>query len=171
MLRVTEPYLNLLLERRIFLMFSGKNIILCICIKLYFFPEKKYMCLPYLNLFRPVTRNTHIFSFGLIIYKISIRQQRSPLAFKMVQVLLWPKHTIFQYFLNMRTYLINAHTDISSKANGFNFGLSHHLNPYSKTCVKRPLKKDKTKILMTNSSLMKVKAFQNGTFCNTFDLH
>ena len=129
------------------------------------------MCLPYLNWFRPVTRNTHIFSFGLIINKISIRQQRSPLAVKMVQVLLWAKHTLFQYFLNMRTYLINAHTDISSKARGFSFGLSHHLNPYSKTCVKRPLKKGKTKILMTNSSLMKVKALQNGTFCNTFDLH
>ena len=27
---------------------------------------------------------------------------------------------------------------------------------YSKTCVKRPLKKDKTKVLMTNGSLVKV---------------
>ena len=29
---------------------------------------------------------------------------------------------------------------------------------YSKTCVKRPLKKDKSKILMTNGSLMKVES-------------
>ena len=31
---------------------------------------------------------------------------------------------------------------------------------YNKTCVKRPLKKDKTKILMTNGSLMKVESMQ-----------
>ena len=33
---------------------------------------------------------------------------------------------------------------------------------------------DKTKILMTNGSLMKVEVLQNapiGAFCNTFDLH
>ena len=46
---------------------------------------------------------------------------------------------------------------------------------YSKTCVKRPLyKKGKTKILMTNGSLMKVKSIAEcslGAFCNTFDLH
>ena len=29
---------------------------------------------------------------------------------------------------------------------------------YSKTCVKRPLKKDKMKILMTNGSLMNVES-------------
>ena len=44
----------------------------------------------------------------------------------------------------------------------------------SKTCVKRPLK-HRPKILMTNSSLMKVKRFAEyspfGAFCNTFDLH
>ena len=40
---------------------------------------------------------------------------------------------------------------------------------YSKTCVKRPLKIDKTKILMTNGSLMKVKSIE--AFCNIFDLH
>ena len=34
---------------------------------------------------------------------------------------------------------------------------------YSKTCVKQPLKKDKTKLLITIGSLMKVG--------NTFDLH
>ena len=30
---------------------------------------------------------------------------------------------------------------------------------YSKTCLKRPLKIDKTKTLMTNGSLMKVECF------------
>ena len=36
------------------------------------------------------------------------------------------------------------------------------------------LKIDKTKVLMENGSLMKVKVLQNapvGAFCNTFDLH
>ena len=43
---------------------------------------------------------------------------------------------------------------------------------YSKTCVKRPLKIDKTNILMTNSSLMKVESFAEcSPFFNTFDLH
>ena len=43
-------------------------------------------------------------------------------------------------------------------------------NIYSKTCVKWPLKNRqlKTKIFMTNGSLIKVK---RGAFCNTFDLH
>ena len=39
---------------------------------------------------------------------------------------------------------------------------------------KQPLKKEKTKILMTNCSLMKVKSIAEcslGAFCNTFDLH
>ena len=30
---------------------------------------------------------------------------------------------------------------------------------YSKSCLKRPLKKDKTKVLMENGSLMKVESF------------
>ena len=45
---------------------------------------------------------------------------------------------------------------------------------YSKTCLKRPLKIDKTKILMTDGSLMKVESIAEcsfGAFCNTFDLH
>ena len=45
---------------------------------------------------------------------------------------------------------------------------------YSKTCFKRPLKKDKTKVLIANGSLMKVKSIADatiGAFCNTFDLH
>ena len=42
---------------------------------------------------------------------------------------------------------------------------------YSKTCLKQPLKIDKTKILMTNGSLMKVESIADGAFCNTFDLH
>ena len=32
------------------------------------------------------------------------------------------------------------------------------LSSYSKTCVKRPLKIDKTKIVMTNGGLMKVES-------------
>ena len=46
---------------------------------------------------------------------------------------------------------------------------------YSKTCLKQPLKKkDKTKIIITNGSLMKVKRIAECSleaFCNTFDLH
>ena len=45
---------------------------------------------------------------------------------------------------------------------------------YSKTCLKRPLKIDKTKVLMENGSLMKVESiaeYSLGAFCNTFDLH
>ena len=46
---------------------------------------------------------------------------------------------------------------------------------YSKTCLKRPLKKlDKTMVLRTNDSLMKVECIAEcsfGAFCNTFDLH
>ena len=45
---------------------------------------------------------------------------------------------------------------------------------YSKTCLKQPLKMDKTKVLKTNGSLMKVKSIAEcslGAFCNTFDLH
>ena len=40
---------------------------------------------------------------------------------------------------------------------------------YSKTCVKRPLKIDKTKILITNGSLMKVKSIAECS--HIFDLH
>ena len=53
---------------------------------------------------------------------------------------------------------------------------------YNLTCLKRPLKYrqnghsniDKTKVLMTNGSLMKVESIAEcslGAFCNTFDLH
>ena len=49
----------------------------------------------------------------------------------------------------------------------------------SKTFVKWPLKKDKTKMLMTNGSLIKVESIAECSkadallqaFCNTFDLH
>ena len=41
---------------------------------------------------------------------------------------------------------------------------------YSKTCVKLPFKIEKTNILMTNGSLMKVESISEYTF-NTFDLH
>ena len=41
----------------------------------------------------------------------------------------------------------------------FSFAKHMHSAEYGKTCVKQPLKKiDKTKILMTNGSLMKVKS-------------
>ena len=45
---------------------------------------------------------------------------------------------------------------------------------YSKTCLKQPLKIDKTKVLKTNGSLMKVESIEECSkraFCNTFDLH
>ena len=45
---------------------------------------------------------------------------------------------------------------------------------YSKTCLKRPLKKDKTTVLKTKGSLMKVESIAEcslGAFCNPFDLH
>ena len=42
------------------------------------------------------------------------------------------------------------------------------LGDYSYICVKRPFQEDKTKILMTNGSLMKRML---GAFCSTFDLY
>ena len=44
----------------------------------------------------------------------------------------------------------------------------------SKTCLKRHSKIDKTKVLQTNGSFMKVKSIAEcslRSFCNTFDLH
>ena len=41
----------------------------------------------------------------------------------------------------------------------------------SKTCVKRPLKIDKIKVLMTTGSLTKVESIAECSLCNTFDLH
>ena len=46
-------------------------------------------------------------------------------------------------------------------------------NMYSKTCLKRPLKIDKRKVIATNCSLMKVKSLAEcsiGALCNAFDL-
>ena len=43
----------------------------------------------------------------------------------------------------------------------------HVGSQYSKTCPKQPHKKDKTRFLLTNGSLMKL----NEAFYNTFDLH
>ena len=54
---------------------------------------------------------------------------------------------------------------------GFHFLAFHH---YSKTCLKRPLKIDITKVLVENGSLMKVESKAEcslGAFCNTFDPH
>ena len=52
-------------------------------------------------------------------------------------------------------------------------------NLFFLSCTVKPVlrghaKMEKTKILMTNGSLMKVKVLQNapiGAFCNTFNLH
>ena len=47
-------------------------------------------------------------------------------------------------------------------------------NKYSKTCLKRSLKKWTKKVLTTNDSLMKVESIANcslGAFCYTFYLH
>ena len=44
----------------------------------------------------------------------------------------------------------------------------------TKSCLKRPLKIDKTKVLMENGSLMKVESIAKcslGAFCIIFDLH
>ena len=49
-----------------------------------------------------------------------------------------------------------------------------NLHVYSKTCLKGPLKIDKTGVLMTNGSLMKVESIAECSLealCNTFDLH
>ena len=47
--------------------------------------------------------------------------------------------------------------------------LTKRFDIYSKTCVKRSLEIDKTKVLMTNGSLMKIESIAE--CCNTFDLH
>ena len=62
--RVTQPYLNLLVKARTFQVFWKKNIILCILKGI----SQKKICVPTGTLpeiFRPVTRNTLIFLFGL----------------------------------------------------------------------------------------------------------
>ena len=67
-----------------------------------------------------------------------------------------------------KKYSSYSESTISTKQN------VHVGSQYSKTCLKQPLKKDKTKIFITNGSLVKVKVLQNaplGAFCNTFDLH
>ena len=70
--RVARPYLNLPVKPRIFLRFSGKNIILCILKgempfkmnKIIFFPEKKLIiknvCLSYLK-FSDLLPETHLY--------------------------------------------------------------------------------------------------------------
>ena len=76
--RVTQPYINLLVEPRIFFMFSGKSKILYILKgkmpfkmdKIAFFPEK--ICVPTLhNIFRPVTLNQLIFLFIFLSDKVN----------------------------------------------------------------------------------------------------
>ena len=54
------------------------------------------------------------------------------------------------------------------------FRMQQDAYKYSKICLKMPLKIDKTKVLKTNGSLMKVESIAEcslGAFCNTFDLH
>ena len=82
MFRVTRPCLNLLMKPRIFFMFSGKNIILCILKgkmpfkmhkSIYFFPEKtttRKVSLPYVIFSDHVTPNTLTFLFGLSLIKV-----------------------------------------------------------------------------------------------------
>ena len=58
------------------------------------------------------------------------------------------------------------------KLNAWSSGHSEHNRMH--TSLKRPLKIDKTKVLNTNGSLMKVEPIAEcslGAFCNTFDLH
>ena len=49
------------------------------------------------------------------------------------------------------------------------YGINATILNYSKTCVKQILQKDKTKVLTTSSSLMKVESIAE--CCNTFDMH
>ena len=56
----------------------------------------------------------------------------------------------------------------------FTYTLVTFTSTYSKTCLKRPLKNDKTKVITTTVSLMKFECIAEcslGAFCNTFDLH
>ena len=71
---VTQPYLNLLVEPRIFFRFSGKNIILWMLKgkmpfnmrKIYLFPEKKIVCLPYLNFSDPLPETHLLYNWALL---------------------------------------------------------------------------------------------------------
>ena len=75
--RVTRPYLNWLVKPIIFFAGYWKNIILCILKGktffkmhkiLFFFPENKKIYVPTIpKIFRPITRNTLIFLFRLIM--------------------------------------------------------------------------------------------------------
>ena len=75
--RVTRPYLKILVNPITYFRVSG--FFLCFlkskmpskCIKLYFFQKK--ICVPNIpKIFRIVTQNTLIFSFGLIILRYSL---------------------------------------------------------------------------------------------------
>ena len=57
-----------------------------------------------------------------------------------------------------------------------NMTIKHIILPsiYSETCLKRPLKIDKTNFLLEKGRLMKVESIAEcslGAFCNTVDLH
>ena len=46
-----------------------------------------------------------------------------------------------------------------------------HQNKYSKTCLKRPLKISKIKVVETSGSLVQVESIAEGAFSNTCELH
>ena len=55
-----------------------------------------------------------------------------------------------------------------------NLSISRQQAINSKTCLKRTLKIEKTRVLMANGSLMKVESIAEcslGAFCNNFYLH
>ena len=74
--RVTQPYLNLLVNLEFFsgflekynFMHFARHFCLSKCIKLLFFPEKKNVCLPYLKFSDPLPE-THLFFYLGLVYK------------------------------------------------------------------------------------------------------
>ena len=92
----------------------------------------------------------------------------------------WKSHVTAHMYVYEPAYTISVLTllmPMLTIAGGLNFDLTLHLHLhfiYSKSCFKWPLKIDKTKVLKTNGSLMKVESIAEcslGAFCNTFDLH
>ena len=71
-IRVTWPYLNLLVKPRIFFRFSGKKIILCILkgdmpLKMHKKTPEKNVCLPYLKFSDPLPETHLYFYFAFLI--------------------------------------------------------------------------------------------------------
>ena len=81
----------------------------------------------------------------------------------------WILNTYFRFNNRYQEIFIRA---IFLNKNGNPFTVVQPRETYSKTCLKRHLKIDKPKILMTNGSLMKVESIAKRTpWSNTFDLH